>query len=77
MSTKRMKVKGKTVLETVKKILKKGNASKVVVKDESGKTLLNVPVTIAATGALLAPVLSGVAFGFALMKDCTVEIETN
>ena len=76
MAVKKIKVQGENLIETLKGILRKGNATRILIKDESDKVILNVPVTLVATGALLAPVLAGIFFGLALIKEYTIEIES-
>ena len=71
-----------SVVESIKEIVKKGNVSKIVIKNSEGDVLLNVPVTVGILGVVVAPwgAIAGViaAFGFkciyALFHD-RVEID--
>ena len=49
------KVKGKELLEKVEELIKEGNARRIIIKDEKGRTYLEIPVTIGILGALFAP----------------------
>jgi len=69
------KVKGHEVLEKVKKLIKEGNVRRIIIKDEKGKTLVEIPVTFAVVGAVFAPVLAAVGALAALLSNCTLEVE--
>jgi hypothetical protein len=66
------------VVETVKETIKKGNVSRIVVRNESDEILLNVPVNVSAIGVVIAPILT---LGYLIAiygKKCKVElIKTN
>ena len=63
-----------SVVESIKEIVKKGNVSKIVIKNSEGDVLLNVPVTVGILGVVVAPwgAIAGViaAFGF----KCIIEV---
>ena len=63
-----------SVVESIKEIVKKGNVSKIVIKNSDGDVLLNVPVTVGILGVVVAPwgAIAGViaAFGF----KCIIEV---
>lgn len=67
-------LKSGTIVETLKEFVKKGNISKIVVKNSDGGVVLNVPVNAGIIGAVIAPwgvIASAVA---ALGLKCVVEI---
>ncbi len=68
-----MTEKSEDIIEKIKDIIKEGNVTKVIVKKDD-KVLLNIPVTFAAAGAILAikPALLGL--GVAILAKCTIEI---
>lgn len=70
---KDMTEKSEDIIEKIKDIIKEGNVTKVIVKKDD-KVLLNIPVTFAAAGAILAikPALLGL--GVAILAKCTIEI---
>ncbi len=65
---------GNEMIKKVKEILKKGNVTKITVKKD-GETILNLPVTAAAVGALISVPLALVGLGGALLSKCTIEIQ--
>ena len=71
----RFKVKGHEVLEKVKKLIKEGNVRRIIIKDDKGKVMMEIPMTFAVVGAVFAPVLAAVGALAALMTNCTLEVE--
>ncbi len=70
-----IKVAGNELVEKIKALLNEGNIHRVVIKNPEGHTLIEVPVTIAAIGAIAAPVLAAVGAIAAMVTHCTVVIE--
>ncbi len=68
------KVKGEDIVRKIKEILKKGNARRIIIKNEKGKSLLEIPLTFAAVGAVLAPMLAAVGAMAALLTNCTIVV---
>jgi len=67
-------VSGSELLNRVKEILHEGNIRRIVIKQE-GRSLIEIPLTVAAIGALLAPILAAVGALAALVINCTIEVE--
>lgn len=68
------KVKGEQILDEIKKVLKKGNATKITVK-KNNETIVNIPITAGVVGAVLSPLLAAAGVTVALLTQCTVEIQ--
>ncbi len=68
-------VDGEEVVEKVKQIIKEGNARKIIIKNEKDETLLEIPLTWAAVGAVVAPVLAAVGALAALLTKCKIIVE--
>jgi hypothetical protein len=66
---------GEQVVDFIKKILHEGNIRRIVLRDESGKTLLEIPVTIGVVGAILLPVWAAIGAAAALVAKMTIVIE--
>ena len=75
MATEEFKVSGNDVINTVKRIIAAGNARRIIIKRENGETLVELPLTIGAVGALLAPMLAAVGALAALVTRCTIVVE--
>ena len=73
--TQEFSMTGEQVVEFLKKLLHEGNIRRVVLKDESGKTLLEIPVTIGVVGVVLLPVWAAIGAAAALVAKMTIVIE--
>ena len=68
-------VSGKNLVDRVAALLHEGNVTRVIVKDEAGKTLLEIPVTVGVVGAVVAPWLAALGVVAALVAKCTIVVE--
>jgi len=71
------RVAGEDILSTVKKILAEGNARRIIIKNEKGESILELPLTLGAVGVILAPVLAAVGAVAALVTKCTIVVIKN
>ena len=69
------KVSGEELLQKVKELIKEGNIRRIIIKDEKGDTLMEIPVTFAVVGAVFAPILAAVGAMAALVTKCTIIVE--
>jgi uncharacterized membrane protein YvbJ len=68
------RVSGGDLVNKVKELIHEGNVRRIVIK-HGDRTLLEIPLTIAAVGIVLAPVLAAIGTLAALATDCTILIE--
>ena len=61
------------ILEAIKEIWRKGNASRLDIEKE-GKTVLSISLTVGTIGLLIAPVAALIGIGAALITEYTVKI---
>ncbi|UCH58188.1 MAG: DUF4342 domain-containing protein [Candidatus Bathyarchaeota archaeon] len=59
----------------VKELIKEGNISRLIVRNEKGDTLLEIPMTVGIIGALFAPYLAALGAIAALATRCTIAVE--
>ena len=69
------KVAGHEILKKVKELVKEGNVRRIIIKDDKGKVLVEIPVTVAVLGIVFAPVLAAVGALAALVTNGTIEVE--
>ena len=69
-----IKVTGRQLVETIKRLLHEANVRHIIIKNENGDRLLEVPVSVASVGAVLAPVLAAVGTLAALVANCTIVV---
>lgn len=68
------KVKGEELLSKLKALVHEGNVKRLVIKDENGKTYLEIPITVGVVGIVLAPVWAAVGALAALAAKFTIEV---
>ena len=70
-----IKVLSHELAEKVKALIHEGNVSRIIIKDEQGNTFVEIPVTVAAVGAVFAPILAAVAAIAAMASKFTIVVE--
>lgn len=69
------KVNGEELLKKFKALIKEGNVRRITIKEKTGKTIIDIPLTIGVVGAVIAPVLAAVGAIAALISECTIAVE--
>jgi hypothetical protein len=69
-----IKVTGQQLVDTVKKLIHEANVRHLIIKNEKGEKLIEIPVTVAGVGALLLPVLAALGAIAALVSNCTIVV---
>ena len=73
--TEEFSVNGEEILSRVKQLLREGNIRRVVIKDKTGRILVEFPLTVGVVGAALAPMLVAVGAVAALISEATIVVE--
>jgi len=62
------------LVRIVKELFHEGNIRRIIIKDEQGNRLLDIPVTIGIIGAVIAPWLAALGAIAAIASKCTIEV---
>jgi hypothetical protein len=73
--TEEFQVKGEEIVSKIKELLHEGNIRRVIIKNESGRVLIDIPLTIGVVGALLVPQLAAIGAIAALLSHGTIVVE--
>ncbi len=68
-------VSGDKLVAKMKELLHQGNIRRVTLKDDSGKTLVEVPLTLGVIGALLIPTWAALGAIAALVANLNIVVE--
>lgn len=68
-------VTGEGMLAKIKELVHQGNIRRIIIKNEEGKTLIEIPMTVGVIGAVLLPVLAAVGAIAALAANFTIVVE--
>jgi len=70
-----IRISADNLIEKVKELLHEGNVTRIIIKDDKGKELLEIPATIGVVGAIIAPWLAALGVIAALATNCTLVVE--
>ncbi|MCX8181998.1 MAG: DUF4342 domain-containing protein [Candidatus Methanomethyliaceae archaeon] len=73
--TEEFSIAANELIKKVEELIHEGNVTRIIVKDEAGKTLLEIPVTVGIVGAILAPWLAALGVIAALATRCKIVVE--
>ena len=73
--TEELHVNGDELLAKVKGLVHEGNVRHISIRNEEGRTLIDVPLTVGVVGALLAPQLVALGAIAALFTHGTIVVE--
>jgi hypothetical protein len=66
---------GDTLLSKIKEIIRAGNVRRVIIKNEEGRALVDIPLTVGVVGTLIAPQLAAIGAIAALVLKGSIVIE--
>ena len=75
IGTEEHQVRGDNLVSKVKEIIHEGNVRRIIIKDDDGKTLIEVPLTLGVAGAILIPVWAAIGAIAALVTKCSIVVE--
>jgi CBS domain-containing protein len=75
MTREEFTVSADNLVERVKQLLHEGNVTRIIVKDDKGKVLLEIPATVGVVGAVLVPWLAALGVIAALATNCRIVVE--
>ena len=68
-------VSSNDLVQKVKELVHEGNVRRIIIKDEAGKSLIEIPVTIGLIGIVLVPWLAAIGAIAALATKCTIVVQ--
>jgi hypothetical protein len=73
--TEEFKLNGGEVINKIKELIHEGNIRRIIIKNEEGKTYVEIPLTNGLVGVALAPILAAVGAIAALASNLTIVVE--
>jgi len=73
--TQEFTISGDEVVAKVKELIHEGNVRRIIIKNEEGRTMLEVPLALGLIGAALMPVLAAIGAAAAIATRCTIVVE--
>ena len=69
------KVHANELKDKVRELIKEGNVRRIIIKDEQGHTFMEIPLTVATVGVVLAPILAAVGAIATLVAHFQIVVE--
>ena len=73
--TEEHKVRGENLVSKIKEIIHEGNVRRISIKNDDGKELIEIPLTLGVVGTLLLPAWAAVGAIAALVTNCSIVVE--
>src|SRR5512145_2814135 len=68
-------ITGDAVLAKIKEVVHAGNVRRITIKNDEGKPLIEIPLTVGVVGAILLPVWAAIGAIAALAANLTIVVE--
>ncbi len=75
MTREEFTVSSDNLIERVKQLLHEGNVTRIIVKDDKGNVMLEIPATAGVIGIIIAPWLAALGVIAALATNCRIVVE--
>ncbi len=73
--TEEFEFNGDTLIAKIKELLHEGNIRRMIIKNEEGRALIDIPLTVGILGTLVAPQLAALGAIAALVTKGTLVVE--
>lgn len=68
-------VSSEDLAKKIKEIIRGGNITKIIIKNEKGETLLEIPVAVGVLGVIIAPWITALGVIAAIASRCKIIVE--
>ena len=75
VSFEEFRVNGEALVGKVKEILHEGNIRRLIIKNDKGDTLIEIPLTVGVVGIVVLPVWAAIGALAALAANLTIVVE--
>ncbi len=73
--TEEFQVSGDMLVAKIKELLHEGNIRRIIIKNEEGRILIDIPLTLGVVGVLVAPQLAAIGALAALITHGSIIVE--
>ncbi len=73
--TEEFKLDGGQLLDKIKELIRQGNIRRIIVKNDEGKTLIEIPLTFGLVGIALLPIYAAVGALAAIATRMVIVVE--
>ena len=73
--TEEFHVDGDDLMAKIKELLREGNIRRIIIRDDEGRTLIDLPLSVGVVGVLVAPQLAALGALAAIISHGTIVVE--
>ncbi|HZJ09341.1 MAG TPA: DUF4342 domain-containing protein [Trueperaceae bacterium] len=73
--TEEFRVSGESVLAKIKELVHEGNVRRITIKNDDGRTLIEIPLTLGVIGTVLLPVWAAIGAIAAMAANLTIAVQ--
>jgi hypothetical protein len=73
--TEEFRINGDELIAKVKELIHEGNIRRVIIRNDEGTTLVEIPLSVGLVGVALLPNWAAVGAIAAVATDCTIVVE--
>lgn len=73
--TEQFRISGDELLAKVRELVHEGNVRRIIIRNDQGHTIVELPLSVGVIGAALLPVLAAVGAIAAIATDCELVVE--
>ena len=73
--TEEFRIDGEELMAKVRQLVHEGNIRRILIRNEAGTTLIEIPLTVGLVGIALVPVWAAVGAIAALASDYSIVVE--
>ncbi|MFJ8962543.1 DUF4342 domain-containing protein [Lentzea sp. NPDC102401] len=73
--TKVSRLRGEALVEKVKELIHEGNVRRLILKNDEGHTVMEIPLTAGVVAAIAAPVVTAIGAIAAIASEWTIEVD--
>lgn len=70
-----MRVSGDSLIAKIKELIHQGNIRRIILKNDQGQVLIEIPLTLGVVGAIILPVWAAIGAIAALLVNVTIVVE--
>ena len=75
LKSEEFRINGDALVTKVKELLREGNIRRLIIKNDKGEVLIEIPMTLGVVGAIVLPVWAALGAIAALAANLTIVVE--
>ncbi len=73
--TEEFEISGESLIAKIKELMHEGNIRRFIIKNDDGKVIMDLPLTVGVVGAILVPQLAAIGAVAAMVTRCRLVVE--